>query len=84
MTETNDTTTETTTNRNIPNIAVMALLGVLILTATVQAIELNDLRSDLEELPALVEQGKTVSVGTSGGTDLDESIDALPQMVGGC
>ena len=63
-----------------------ALLVVLVLVSTVQAIQLADLNNQIEKasITAAVSEGEA-SAGSSGGsTSLPSSLENLPGMVGGC
>lgn len=68
---------------NYLTIGLAVLLGLLVVTAGVQAVQLTSMHSDMAKLPDLVSHGGTVNAATNSST-LDSSIDALPQQVGGC
>ena len=71
------------------NVAVAVLLAVLIVISGVQAIQLTDLKSKLEEGGNIKLAGKSTgggskSVATGSSGDLPKSLDKLPAMVEGC
>ncbi|MBI5389656.1 hypothetical protein HZB01_04740 [Candidatus Woesearchaeota archaeon] len=60
-----------------------AVLGLLIILAGVQAVQLAGIKEKIASGPAV----STAGGNTQGGapaTNLKKSLDSLPQMVGGC
>ncbi len=66
-------------------IFIIAILGFLLVIATVQAAEVVQLRSEVAALATAVgQQHGPVSVSTGGGVAVPSNIQDLPQQVGGC
>jgi|TARA_B100001971_G_C18204352_1_gene546614 ABC-type nickel/cobalt efflux system permease component RcnA len=77
----------TSKNKNTKLWIMAVALGLLIVISGVQAFELVSLKNKLsdEGLTGLVEGSskQTISTGSSSGT-LNDNLDSLPSMVGGC
>jgi len=73
-------------NKNTKLWIMAVALGLLIVISGVQAFELVSLKNKLnEDLTGLVEGSskQTISTGSSSGS-LNDNLDSLPSMVGGC
>lgn len=64
-------------------IALILVFGVLTSLAVAQTFQITSLEEEVEEYTELVKESEPVTVGT-GSESLDESMDDLPGMVGGC
>jgi hypothetical protein len=67
---------------------VMAIvLGVLLLVSVIQAVQLNTLKTSLNEGGVSVKTDSTTAqsgAGSGSGVSVPSSLDNLPTMVGGC
>jgi hypothetical protein len=66
---------------------VMAIvLGVLLLVSVIQAVQLNTLKSNLQDGVSIKSTSTPAQSGASesGGLTVPASLDSLPTMVGGC
>lgn len=66
---------------------VMAIvLGVLLLVSMIQAVQLNTLKTNLEDGVSLKPSSSSSQTGASegGALNVPASLDSLPTMVGGC
>ncbi len=64
------------------NIILMIVLGLLIIASAVQAYQLTTLKTQIDE--GSVKIGGTAAKTTTGTTATGNSLEDLPQMVGGC
>jgi len=70
------------------NMLMVGILIVLVLVATVQAVQLTNIKSDIKNLGAGTLVKKTSSSpstsSASGGAGVPTNLQNLPGMVGGC